>query len=399
MTRRRPRPAAIRLAAVAAGIMALVAGLAACGGGSSPAPAPATEPAALAVVTGDANSPAAIETPAIEALLDRAFDRNAGFAVVDAGGRPHLFSTTLGGTFGNSDAEQAALAEQVPAAGRALDKIIPAAGESDPWTAVSEAIGWLHDQGGGTLVVENSGVGTAGFLNYRQPGLLEADPAELVTFARAHHELPDAVGIKVILLGIGWTASPQPLLDAPERANLAAQWDALLKAAGATASPAQTPLTGPAPAGAPKVSLVNTTEDPWKPPPGTCGTAINTTELRFAVGTAQLRDPAAATAVLGKADAELKANHRVASFTGTTSSEGGPAINVPLSQQRAQVTAQLMESMGLPRSQVGQVIGLGSHFPGYVPDIGPGGVLLPGPAAENRQVIISWPCAPSENHN
>jgi hypothetical protein len=141
MTRRRPRPAAIRLAAVAAGIMALVAGLAACGGGSSPAPAPATEPAALAVVTGDANSPAAIETPAIEALLDRAFDRNAGFAVVDAGGRPHLFSTTLGGTFGNSDAEQAALAEQVPAAGRALAKIIPAAGESDPWTAVSEAIG------------------------------------------------------------------------------------------------------------------------------------------------------------------------------------------------------------------------------------------------------------------
>ena len=52
-----------------------------------------------------------------------------------------------------------------------------------------------------------------------------------------------------------------------------------------------------------------------------------------------------------------------------------------------------MESMGLPRSQIGQLIGLGSHFPGYVPDIGPGGVLLPGPAAENRQVIISWPCA------
>ena len=103
--------------------------------------------------------------------------------------------------------------------------------------------------------------------------------------------------------------------------------------------------------------------------------------------------------MLGKADAELKANHQVASFTGTTSSEGGPAINVPLSQQRAQVTAQLMESMGLPRSQVGKVIGLGSHFPGYVPDIGPGGVLLPGPAAENRQVIISWPCAPGENHN
>ena len=394
MTRRRQRPAAVKLAAIAATIIALVFGLAACGGGPPPVQAPATDPAAVAVVTGDANSAAAIETPTIEALLNRAFDHNAGFAVVDAGGRPQLFATTLGGTFGNSDAENAARAEQVPAAIRAIDKVIPPTSESDPWTAVSEAIGWLHDQGGGTLVVENSGLGTTGFLNYRQPGLLEADPAELVTFAQARHEEPDAAGIKVILLGIGWTAPPQPALDAPERVNLLGQWTTLLKAGGAQVTIDQTPLTGPAPADAPKVSLVTTTEVIWNPPPGTCGTALNTTELHFIVGTAQLQDPAAAAPVLRSIVAELKANHRVATITGTTSSEGGPAINIPLSKKRAQATAQLMESMRLPRSQIGQVTGLGSHFPGYVPDIGPGGVLLPGPAAENRQVIISWPCAP-----
>ena len=236
---------------------------------------------------------------------------------------------------------------------------------------MSEAIGWLHDQGGGTLVVENSGLGTTGFLNYRQPGLLEADPAELVTFAQAHHEEPDATGIKVILLGIGWTAPPQPALDAPERVNLLGQWAALLKAAGAQVTIDQTPLTDPAPPGAPKSRLVSTTEVIWDPPPGTCGTALNTTELHFIVGTAQLQDPAAATPVLQNVVAELKANHRVATITGT-SSEGGPAVNIPLSKKRAQATAQLMESAGLPRSQIGQVIGLGSHFPGYVPDIGPG---------------------------
>lgn len=375
-----------------AAIIALVFGLAACGGGSPPVQAPAADPAAVAVVTGDANSPAAVETSTIEALLNRAFDRNAGFAVVDAGGRPQLFATTLGGTFGNSDARDAARAEQVSAAIRALYKVIPVTSESDPWTAVSEAIGWLHDQGGGTLVVENSGLGTTGFLNYRQPGLLEADPAELVAFARAHHEEPDATGIKVILLGIGWTAPPQPALDAPGRVNLVSQWAALLKAAGAQVSIDQTPLTGPAPPGAPKVSLVTTTQVIWKPPPGTCGAAFNTTELYFIVGTAQLRDPAAAAPALRNVVAELKANRRVATITGTTSSEGGPAINVPLSKKRAQATAQLMESMGLPRWQIGQIIGLGSHFRGYVPDIGPGGVLLPGPAAQNRQVIVSWPC-------
>jgi OmpA-OmpF porin, OOP family len=398
MTRRRRRLAAVKLAAIGATI-ALVSGLAACGGGSPPVQAPATDPAAVAVVTGDATSPASIETPAIETLLNRAFDRNAGFAVVDAGGRPRLFTTKLGGTFGNSDAKNAALAEQVPAVFRAVDKVVPATSESDPWTAVSEAIGWLHDQGGGTLVVENSGLGTTGFLNYRQAGLLEADPAELVAFARAHHEEPDATGIKVILLGIGWAALPQSALDAPERGSLVGQWAALLNAAGAQVSIDQTPLTGPAPTSSPKVSLVSITEVTWNPPPGTCGTAFNTTELYFVVGTAQLRDPAAAAPVLRNVVAELKANRRVATITGTTSSEGGPAINVPLSKKRGQATAQLMESMGLPRSQIGQVIGLGSHFPGYVPDIGPGGVLLPGPAAENRQVIISWPCAAPGNHN
>jgi outer membrane protein OmpA-like peptidoglycan-associated protein len=391
MTRRR-RPAAVKLAAIGTTI-ALGSGLAACGRGSPPVQAPVTDPAAVAVVTGDANSPTAIETPTIKALLNQAFDHNAGFAVVDAGGRPHLFATTLGGTFGNSEAENAARAAQVSAAIRALDKVIPTTSESDPWTAVSEAIGWLHEQGGGTLVVENSGLGTTGFLNYRQAGLLEADPTELVTFAQAHHQEPDTAGIKVILLGIGWTAPPQSALDTSERVNLVGQWAALLKATGAQVSIDQTPLTDPAPADAPKVGPVRTTEVTSDSPPGTCGTALNTTELHFIVGTAQIQDPTVATSVLQNVVAELKANHRVATITGTTSSEGGPAINVPLSSKRAQTTAQLMESMGLPRTQIGQVIGLGSHFPGYVPDIGPGGVLLPGPAAENRQVIISWPCA------
>ena len=258
---------------------------------------------------------------------------------------------------------------------------------------VQQPGGGLHAQGGGTLVVENSGLGTTGFLDNHQPGLLEADPAELVTFAQAHHEEPDAASIKVILLGIGWTAPPQTALDAPERVNLLGQWAALLDAAGAHLSIDQTPLSGPAPTGAPVVSLVATTQVIWDPPPGTCGTALNTTELHFIIGTAQLQDPATATLVLRNVVAALKADHRVATITGTTSSEGGPAINVPLSKERAQVTAQLMESMGLPRSQIGQVTGLGSYFSGYIPDIGPGGVLLPGPAAENRQVIISWPCA------
>ena len=77
----------------------------------------------------------------------------------------------------------------------------------------------------------------------------------------------------------------------------------------------------------PKVSLVRTTQVIWDPPPGTCGSALNAIKLHFIVGTAQLQDPAAAALVLRNVVAGLKANHRVATITRTTSSEGGPAIS------------------------------------------------------------------------
>jgi outer membrane protein OmpA-like peptidoglycan-associated protein len=343
-------------------------------------------------VSGDANSPSAIVTPTVEALLERAFRENAGLALVDAGGRPRFYSVSLGGDFGNADAYQAAESQQISQVTLALDRVVPNTGQSDPWTAVAEAVGWLQGQGGGTLVVENSGLGTVGFLNYLIPGLLDAAPTDLVAFARANRELPDAVGIRAVLLGIGWTASPQTKLGVTERSSLIAQWVGLLRAAGASVSIDETPLTGLGPADAPKVSIVRAPEINWTPPPGTCGQAFSSTELHFVVGTAKLLDPAIAIAALRHVVEELDGNHEAATITGTTSSEGGNAINLPLSRDRAEVAARLLESMGLPRSQIGKIVGLGSHFAGYVPDIGPGGVLLPGPAAENRQVIVTWAC-------
>jgi OOP family OmpA-OmpF porin len=382
-------------AIVAAGaVMAALVGMTGCG--SSPIAKsvdPSTQtPAALAIVTGDANSPRAVLTPSIEALIVGAFRKSATLALIDAGGRPRLYSVGLGGDFGNADAYEAAETEQISEVTQALGRVVPAEGQSDPWSAVTEAVGWLNGQGGGTLVIENSGLGTAGFLDYQEPGLLAADPDNLVSFAREHHELPNATGLHAVLTGVGWTAPPQPALGSPERANLVDQWTALLKASGATVRVDETPLTGPGPSGAPPVSVVHASEVAWTAPPGTCGTALNSTELHFVVGTAQLVDPDTAMSALRQVVTDLQGNHQVATITGTTSSEGGNEVNLPLSRQRAQVAAQLMESMGLSSSQIGSVVGLGSHFSGYVPDIGPDGTLLPGPAAENRQVIITWPC-------
>jgi hypothetical protein len=238
----------IRLAATTTVVAAL--GLAACGGprssggGTDPPSSQSGTPAAtnvnaarpnapagtgpssgaaLAVITGDRNSPLAVLTPTLSTLMQRAVRRDAGFAIVDAGGRPRLFSVGLGAHLGNSDAENAVEQQQLSEAGQAIDRVTPTTAESDPWTAFDQAVGWLQGQGGGTVVVANSGLGTTGFLDYRQPGFLAAEPADLVAFARHAHELPDATGIDVVLLGIGWTTSPQPSLTGPERSNLVAQ--------------------------------------------------------------------------------------------------------------------------------------------------------------------------------
>jgi len=388
-----------RLAAITTAIATL--GLAACGGQhvagtvTDPAPTQTKTPAALAVITGDRNSPLAILTPTLTAMMRRAINRDAGFALIDAGGRPRLFSVDLGTHLGNPDAQNAADQQQLSQAAQALDRATPVTAQSDPWTAFDEAVGWLKGQGGGTLVIENSGLGTTGFLDYRQPGLLSAEPKDLVTFAQHTHELPDATGIDVILLGIGWTTTPQPALTGPERTNLVAQWQALTAASGATVTVDPTPLTGPGPAGAPPVTPIPVTEVSWQPPAGTCGRAFNSNSVHFVVGTAQLIDPAAASAALRRVVASLKANHQIATVTGTTSSEGGQSLNVPLSRSRATTVALLLHQIGLPTSQIGPVVGDGSHFSDYIPDTAPDGTLLPGPAAENRQTIISWPCNPA----
>jgi len=307
------------LTAVAAGL-----GLASCG--TSPqsvtAVAHAAPSTALAVVTGDANSPEpGTLTPSIQHLLERAFINHSQFALIDAGGRPRLWPITLGGNFGNSDARRAGEATQLSEVEQAMSRVVPSVGQSNPWLAVSEAVGWLQGQGGGTLVVENSGLDTAGFLDYLQPGMLEATPANLVAFAKAHDELPDAKGISVILQGIGWTAAPRGELDTRDRANLLSQWVALLRAAGASVTVNQTPLTGPGPHHAPKVSVVNAGQTvAWRAPVGMCSTVFNSLDVHFVVGTARLTDPMQASTLIGALVRRLLAHHEVVNFTGTTSS-------------------------------------------------------------------------------
>jgi len=346
--------------------------------------------AAVAIVTGQANSPRAQLTRRVQSLVVHAFDRHSDFALIDDGSRPRLASVQLGSEAGNSDAQSADEQDELASITSALERVVPDSPQADPWDAVDLGLAWLRGQGGGTLVLEDSGLGTTGWLDYRTTGLLGANSEELVSYAQENGELPDARGLAVLLVGIGYTAGDQQQLDEASRANLVAQWTDLLEAAGACVSVDPTPLTGPAPAKAPPVGSVPVPT--LAPPSGLCGETLGSTEVAFVVGTSRLASPSAAESSMERVVNQLILSREVVTISGTTSSEGGSQINMPLSLARANRVAQLMVGMGLPARQIDKVVGLGSDFPGYIPDTNAAGQLLPGPAAANRKVMITWRC-------
>jgi outer membrane protein OmpA-like peptidoglycan-associated protein len=147
--------------------------------------------------------------------------------------------------------------------------------------------------------------------------------------------------------------------------------------------------TSAAVSGLPAVAVV-------KPPKpvvfSNCGTITlsDAGSVGFVVKTATFRDPSSAHATLSQLASRLKQGSEHITIIGSTSTEGGDAVNDPLSKQRAAAVAGVLTSMGIPSSRM-TVVGDGAHWPGRVNDIGTGGVLLPAQAEQNRVVVVQLP--------
>src|SRR5205085_1257162 len=70
-----------------------------------------------------------------------------------------------------------------------------------------------------TVVVLDSGLSTVALLDFRTPGLIDSDPAELAASLKAARQLPDLAGDDVVFQGLGDTAAPQVELGRPQRAS------------------------------------------------------------------------------------------------------------------------------------------------------------------------------------
>ena len=378
-----------RLLAVTASL-GLVVGLAGCGGDDATA-----DPAGAAafVVGARSNMPAPrLDGRAME-VLQEAVDKQSLAAIVVADGEPSVLGTmSLVVEGATSQARDASRKDNRRAV---LDGIATARAddpEADLLAGLDLAARSIRsvETLPHAIAVIDSGLSTVAPLDFTQPGLLEADPDEVAASLAAAGELPDLAGMEVTFQGLGDTAAPQESLSIAQRANLVAIWRAVVEAAGGQMEVEDSPLDGDPPSDGGTTALPEVRIVPIPEGPACSGATVELTgsDVAFLPDSAEFADPAAARAVLEPIAQQLVETGATATLTGTTARVGDLKGQIQLSERRAQAVLEELVTLGVPASAL-TAIGLGSEFPGYVQDHDAAGNLLPGPAAENRKVIVT----------
>jgi OOP family OmpA-OmpF porin len=369
--------------------------------GCSSAPAAPAKPLAgtclsgagvpLTIVVGERSDVPKTQFPdVVSTLLATAATRREPITLIRIDSKPKVFRLApFSTTDVNSGAVQQDISNYVDGVIRILTgpDLHAVAPEADVLGALSLA--GSATPAGGNIIVIDSGLQTAGQLKYQAPGMLMSPPGDMVQFLRAANLIPDLGRRHVLLYGFGYTAAPQATLDQPERENVVAQWKAIVAAGGACVTADTTPNTSAEPADLPAVSTVPLPAPPiFKP----CGTTVlsDAGSVGFNAGNASFRDPAAARSTLSQLASILKQGTEPITLIGSTSTEGGDAINNPLSTKRAAAVRSVLVSLGVAGSRI-TVVGDGAHYSGRVPDVGPDGQLLLGQAEQDREVVVRLP--------
>lgn len=373
----------LRRSLAATGVAAVALALAGCG---SAAPKPS---GGLAIVVGArSNSALPALDGAASSALDSALANQSYLAVIEADGAPFIAQKgpllTPGANAPALSQERAANRARVEAA---LASVKAKSKETDLVAALTLAARSIHDvPGPHTVVVVDSGISTAGEVDFTKPGMTDVDPGDLAEQLRAAKQLPDLSGAQVVFEGIGDAAHPQNGPDNARRTWLIGIWTAIAKASGAASVRiVSTPLQGQPAATLPTVTPVSWASGVTCTPSAVVLTAG---DVAFRPDSAAFLDAAAATATVRPIAEQLSTDGLTATLTGTTARVGGSSGQKKLSTQRAQAVMGLLVSLGVPQNHL-SVIGLGSDFPGYVPDHDASGHLDAKAAAQNRKVIIT----------
>lgn len=366
------------------GVLGSGALLAACGGPSQAT----TVPTATAVIGAErTGSPVPTWNDELELRYAADLARGVGWVFITVDGRPSVAPKLDLVVSGDNDLVRSTAEEALHAeARRLLGSLRAELPEADLLAALDLA---GRSLAGGpdprTVLVLDSLLQTAGALRFQdQDGaLLSADPAAVADQLITRGALPALAGIEVVLIGAGDTVAPQVPLPPPRRGALIELWSTILERSGASVRVVQAPVEARSAGARPPVTPVPVAS----PEPVDGPVSLPDAAVGFVADQAVLRDPGQAAAVLAPFAARLLGGRLRAVLTGTTSSAGSPEGRLALSVDRAEAVAGLLRQAGVPADRI-EVHGLGSDFPGFVPDRDGSGQLDPILAARNRQVII-----------
>lgn len=355
---------------------------------------PAQPGSAVTLVVGArANSPRTQLASELQLLVRRAALSQQKVQVVRIDGVPTVALTATFATSGNNDKlRERDLTNFVKQTTQFVSDLQPKEPEADILGALTKA-GQITPEGG-TIVLMDSGLATAGPLSYKNADMFGADPDQVVAFLTDQHLMPDLKGRNVVLTGLGDTADPQPQLAGNLHEQVGKLWRTVVTKAGAgcvgdlRAAPTRT-----ATATTVAVSIV---EPPAPPTFVDCGTTVlaDSSAVGFIVGKAEFRDQAAAKSTLQSLATTLIGHTQQVTLIGTTSSEGSDADNQRLSELRSQAVKTVLVQLGVPDSRI-TAVGKGEHWQGREVDTTKDGVLIPTAAAHNRSVVVQLTCRQS----
>ncbi|MEU7832594.1 MULTISPECIES: OmpA family protein [unclassified Nonomuraea] len=364
-----------------------------------PSPTPATASlgceisgsGTLALAVGShANAPAPRIDPALVDLMKQSVKARHNIVLVRVDGAPEVvFDIPFTSSAGNDVSLEDDINSYLTAVEQRIKGDVPAkAPEVNVLSALSRAA--RSTEPGGNVVLIDPGLQTTKPLDFRE--VIDAEPSEVVAHLRKQQLIPDLTGRKVLLSGLGDTASPQPKPDSRLYQNIIAIWKAIAQAGGAACVAIDgKPNDQAAPTGVPAVSVV-----PLPSVPDTF-TACSQADLSdgnhvgFLQGRSEFREPAEARKTLTNLASTIRKDDLRVKLIGNTSSEGSQEHNLRLSKERANAVKQELIKLGVSAESI-TAEGHGEKGQNRIDDVAPDGTLLPGPAARNRKVIAQLTC-------
>jgi outer membrane protein OmpA-like peptidoglycan-associated protein len=338
-----------------------------------------------------ANSPAPMLPPPIVGLMREAAKQGHTISLVRVDGSPTVaFQGTFQTDAANDVARESELDGFLKQTQDLVGKLKPKAPEADVLAALNEAARITPE--GGTVVLLDSGLQTAGQLRFQDQGTFGADPTEVVDYLGTRGLMPKLVGRSVVLVGIGNTAEPQTALDPSSRTKVTALWQTVVSSAEASCvevldtAASRTSVATDVPVTAVTVPTV----PPFQP----CGETVlrDGDTVGFLPDKAVFREPAAARKTLQELATLVITGRQLVELIGTTAKAGSSeAYRIELSNRRAAAVKNVLVELGVPADRI-TTRGVGATWPDRVNDIAPDGSLIPTAAALNRSVIVRLSC-------